>query len=388
MVAVMQNDIAQVEPSARSGQHGRALSRSSTTPSCGSASGPDCALSARSCSAGASGARVEIGSGTGLNLPPLPRRPRRAGPGRTGPCDARPPRADAGAQRPSGPAGRRAGGAAAVRRRIGRHGRLDLRAVHGRRSRSRPAGDRAGACGPTVSCSSSSTSVPSRRRSPPGRTAWPSRGVASRRGCRCNRATAELIATCGLELEHVHEASWHGMPPIVRPLDRRPGTEIGRTVDGVASGVGLFPPARASANGGPEQLRATLARAAAEGVDHLCVGDHVSFFVGAGSDGLITATSLLAAQAELPVYVGLYLLPLRHPVAVARQLATTRAARAWSAHARRRDRRRGPPRDRDLRGGPEDTWTPDGRMPADPARPGRRHAGHASTASSSRSRTR
>ena len=58
------------------------------------------------------------------------------------------------------------------------------------------------------------------------------------------------------------------------------------------------------------------------GVDHLCVGDHVSFFVGAGSDGLITASALLAAQAELPVYVALYLLPLRHPVTVARQLAT------------------------------------------------------------------
>ena len=38
------------------------------------------------------------------------------------------------------------------------------------------------------------------------------------RGCRCNRATAALIATCGLELEHVSEASWHAMPPIVRPL--------------------------------------------------------------------------------------------------------------------------------------------------------------------------
>jgi len=31
---------------------------------------------------------------------------------------------------------------------------------------------------------------------------------------------------------------------------------------------------------------------------------------------------MLAAQAELPVYVGLYLVPLRHPVPVARQLAT------------------------------------------------------------------
>ena len=79
--------------------------------------------------------------------------------------------------------------------------------------------------------------------------------------------------------------------------------------------VGLFPAAL-------DQHEDTLARIAEAGIDHLCVGDHVSFFVGAGSDGLITATSLLAAQAELPVYVGLYLLPLRHPVPVARQLAT------------------------------------------------------------------
>jgi alkanesulfonate monooxygenase SsuD/methylene tetrahydromethanopterin reductase-like flavin-dependent oxidoreductase (luciferase family) len=55
---------------------------------------------------------------------------------------------------------------------------------------------------------------------------------------------------------------------------------------------------------------------------HRRVGDHVSFFVGAGSDGLTTATALLTAQDDLPVYVALYLLPLRHPVAVARQVAT------------------------------------------------------------------
>src|SRR5215472_10377544 len=85
--------------------------------------------------------------------------------------------------------------------------------------------------------------------------------------------------------------------------------------------VGLFPPAGQSRNGS-RQLQATLARVTEAGVDHLCVGDHVSFFVGAGSDGMVTATSLLAAQAALPVYVALYLLPLRHPVPVARQLAT------------------------------------------------------------------
>jgi|SRR5450755_5075 len=74
--------------------------------------------------------------------------------------------------------------------------------------------------------------------------------------------------------------------------------------------VGLFPPV--DQPGSSKKLQATLARVAEAGVDHLCVGEHVSFFVGAGSDGLVTATSLLASQAELPVYIGLYLLPLRH----------------------------------------------------------------------------
>jgi alkanesulfonate monooxygenase SsuD/methylene tetrahydromethanopterin reductase-like flavin-dependent oxidoreductase (luciferase family) len=85
--------------------------------------------------------------------------------------------------------------------------------------------------------------------------------------------------------------------------------------------VGIFPAVVPSA-GDAAQRAAAIARAADEGVDHFCVGDHVSFHVGAGSDGLIDATWLLTLQAELPVYIGLYLLPLRHPVPVARQLAS------------------------------------------------------------------
>ncbi len=84
--------------------------------------------------------------------------------------------------------------------------------------------------------------------------------------------------------------------------------------------VGLFPAVTPLIGG--DDLRTVVSLAAEVGVDHLCVGDHVSFFVGAGSDGLTTATSLLVAQDDLPVYVALYLLPLRHPVLVARQLAT------------------------------------------------------------------
>jgi alkanesulfonate monooxygenase SsuD/methylene tetrahydromethanopterin reductase-like flavin-dependent oxidoreductase (luciferase family) len=110
-------------------------------------------------------------------------------------------------------------------------------------------------------------------------------------------------------------------PTIHDPLDSDEPRAAG-AASGARVRVGLFPHALQPTDGDPERLRSTLRRIADAGVDHLCVGDHVSFFVGAGSDGLISATSLLAAQAALPVYVGLYLLPLRHPVPVARQLAT------------------------------------------------------------------
>jgi ubiquinone/menaquinone biosynthesis C-methylase UbiE len=36
-------------------------------------------------------------------------------------------------------------------------------------------------------------------------------------GCRCNRATVDLLHACGFEPE-VTEARWRAMPPIVRPL--------------------------------------------------------------------------------------------------------------------------------------------------------------------------
>jgi SAM-dependent methyltransferase len=38
------------------------------------------------------------------------------------------------------------------------------------------------------------------------------------RGCRCNRATGELMASCGLKLDQARQARWRGMPPIVGPL--------------------------------------------------------------------------------------------------------------------------------------------------------------------------
>jgi hypothetical protein len=36
-------------------------------------------------------------------------------------------------------------------------------------------------------------------------------------GCRCNRATLELMDACGFRLD-AHPAKWRAMPPIIRPL--------------------------------------------------------------------------------------------------------------------------------------------------------------------------
>ena len=66
-------------------------------------------------------------------------------------------------------------------------------------------------------------------------------------------------------------------------------------------------------------LTASIADA---GIDRVTVGDHVSFEHGNGADGLIQATALLSSHPMLEVQTGVYLLVLRHPATVARQLAT------------------------------------------------------------------
>jgi alkanesulfonate monooxygenase SsuD/methylene tetrahydromethanopterin reductase-like flavin-dependent oxidoreductase (luciferase family) len=73
--------------------------------------------------------------------------------------------------------------------------------------------------------------------------------------------------------------------------------------------------------GRAEELRSAVAKVEAAGIDHLGIGDHVSFYVGFGYDGLLRASVLLAATDKLRVVIGVYLLPLRHPLPVARQLA-------------------------------------------------------------------
>jgi alkanesulfonate monooxygenase SsuD/methylene tetrahydromethanopterin reductase-like flavin-dependent oxidoreductase (luciferase family) len=84
--------------------------------------------------------------------------------------------------------------------------------------------------------------------------------------------------------------------------------------------VGVFPPIDLF-DRDPAAARAYLAQVSDAGIDHVCCADHVSFFTGAGFDGLVQAAALTQLHPTLEIYCGLYLLPLRHPVLVARQLA-------------------------------------------------------------------
>lgn len=72
--------------------------------------------------------------------------------------------------------------------------------------------------------------------------------------------------------------------------------------------------------------RRLVEAAESAGLDHIGVGDHVSFRTGAGNDALLTASTILAVSERLAANTAVYLLPLRHPVLVARQLADIAAA--------------------------------------------------------------
>ncbi|HEX6349120.1 MAG TPA: LLM class flavin-dependent oxidoreductase [Candidatus Dormibacteraeota bacterium] len=103
-------------------------------------------------------------------------------------------------------------------------------------------------------------------------------------------------------------------------MPSRPGSV---TIGGVAAAVRVSFVLRdehlAEYAGRLPQLVATVREA---GLDGIVAGDHVSFQGGTGSDGLVVAAALLGAGGGLDVETGIYLLPLRHPVLVARQLAT------------------------------------------------------------------
>jgi alkanesulfonate monooxygenase SsuD/methylene tetrahydromethanopterin reductase-like flavin-dependent oxidoreductase (luciferase family) len=66
----------------------------------------------------------------------------------------------------------------------------------------------------------------------------------------------------------------------------------------------------------------TLARLADAGVDQLYMADHVSFRSGHGTDGFCEIAALSQLHSTMRVMISVYLLALRHPLPVARQIAT------------------------------------------------------------------
>jgi len=85
--------------------------------------------------------------------------------------------------------------------------------------------------------------------------------------------------------------------------------------------IGLATPARLwSADLAAKQ--AMLATIADAGIDHIFMADHVSFRNGSGTDGFVEIAALSQLHPHIGVMISVYLLPLRHPLPVARQLAT------------------------------------------------------------------
>jgi alkanesulfonate monooxygenase SsuD/methylene tetrahydromethanopterin reductase-like flavin-dependent oxidoreductase (luciferase family) len=73
---------------------------------------------------------------------------------------------------------------------------------------------------------------------------------------------------------------------------------------------------------GVETLQSSLATIETSGIDFASVLDHLTFWDGAGFDGLTNATAVAAAHPRLPVLVSVLILPVRHPVVAARQLSS------------------------------------------------------------------
>lgn len=100
------------------------------------------------------------------------------------------------------------------------------------------------------------------------------------------------------------------MAPASTPLPGLPGLRVGPLAD------------QDMLTGPLERRRSLLGRVRDSGLDHVFVADHISFFTGLGMDGLIQAATIAALESELKVHIGVYLLALRHPLPVARQIAS------------------------------------------------------------------
>lgn len=79
-------------------------------------------------------------------------------------------------------------------------------------------------------------------------------------------------------------------------------------------------------SGEMEKRLALLDQIERSAIDHPFIADHISFHTGLGMDGIVDAATLAAMGRKYRVYIGVYLLALRHPVPAARQLASLSAS--------------------------------------------------------------
>ena len=73
---------------------------------------------------------------------------------------------------------------------------------------------------------------------------------------------------------------------------------------------------------GFDEKQAIMRQLDEAGVDQVYMADHVSFRDGSGTDGFVEIAALSQTHPTMRVMISVYLLALRHPLPVARQLAT------------------------------------------------------------------
>lgn len=71
-----------------------------------------------------------------------------------------------------------------------------------------------------------------------------------------------------------------------------------------------------------DQKQATIQALSDAGVDQVYMADHVSFRNGMGTDGFVEVAALSQLHPTMRIMISVYLLALRHPMPVARQMAT------------------------------------------------------------------
>jgi alkanesulfonate monooxygenase SsuD/methylene tetrahydromethanopterin reductase-like flavin-dependent oxidoreductase (luciferase family) len=73
---------------------------------------------------------------------------------------------------------------------------------------------------------------------------------------------------------------------------------------------------------GVDRLQSMLNQIEVGEIDYAGVLDHLTFWDGAGFDGLMNAAAVAAAHPRIPINITVLILPVRHPVLVARQISS------------------------------------------------------------------